>query len=140
MELLEENNRLRTELETNKQHLLLVQNGGSDAQLLTKILKEMTAMALGKPAEQQAQVTIFTASPEDLPMMGAGAGSGTAAAATMGQASGSEVKSKCAEFAMELEGMPKLPGAVVVETAGARPAAPPGAPLPETIVPCLYSN
>ena len=83
---------------------------------------------------------IFTASPEDLPMMGAGAGSGTAAAATMGQASGSEVKSKCAEFAMELEGMPKLPGAVVVETAGARPAAPPGAPLPETIVPCLYSN
>jgi len=128
MELLEENNRLRTELETNKQHLLLVQNGGNDAQLLTKILKEMTEMAMGKAQEPQAQVTLFSPTTKET---------------VTDEPPKEGVKSKCAEFAMELENMPRLPGTVVVETIGIPPQATATgatAALPESIVPCLYSN
>jgi len=49
MELLQENNRLRTDLENSRQQLMLVQNGGGDAHLLTKILKEMTLFSMGRP-------------------------------------------------------------------------------------------
>lgn len=124
MELLEENNRLRSELETNKQHLLLVQNGGNDAQLLSKILKEMTEMAMGRTPETRAHVTIFSATDAS-----------SLSQLVSEEPKRGEVKSKCAEFAVELESMPKLPGNVMVETVGV-----PASSLPQTIVPCIYSN
>lgn len=129
MELLEENNRLRSELETNKQHLLLVQNGGNDAQLLSKILKEMTEMAMGRTPETRAHVTIFSATDAREPDVS------SLSQLVSEEPKRGEVKSKCAEFAVELENMPKLPGNVMVETVGV-----PASSLPQTIVPCIYSN
>ena len=47
MELVEENNRLRSELEAAKQNLMLSQTSGNDAELIKRVLEEMTQLTLG---------------------------------------------------------------------------------------------
>lgn len=93
MELVEENNKLRIELESARQQALLMQNGDT-------------------------AITIVTAT-------------------TMDSTKQPEVKNKCVEFALDIDSrLPRLPGPVASQTTTGNTAS----PLPEEIVPCLYSQ
>lgn len=143
MELVEENNRMRTELESTKQSLLMLQNGSSDPKEMAKILREMTSLSMeahgGSGGKQQegVQITLYQEGDDKELLPGA--------AASAAGASAANVKNKCAEFAMELESFPQLPGTITVETAGTveggGKAADAGKQaLPDSIVPCIYST
>jgi hypothetical protein len=49
LELVQENNKLRSDLELSKQQLMFMETGGNDPVLLDKVLKGMTATMMGIP-------------------------------------------------------------------------------------------
>jgi hypothetical protein len=141
LELLEENNKLRTELESTKQQLLTLQAVGMRSgaapptsaerdEFLESILRQMTAMTMQMPqkmlimpaAASAASATSVTPLPATTTVQIAPVASGE-----------SDPKSRAAEFLKELQGIPSLPYAgatdVAVETLKS------DAPMP-----CIYSQ
>jgi hypothetical protein len=108
MELVEEVGRLRKELESAKQQLLILQNTSHNPGIIMHVLDEMTRLSVGQPAD-----SVFMAALT-------GGGSSEAGGHTSINPEGAAHRG--AEFAAEIARMPPLPGAPIVQTVKEMPS------------------
>ena len=136
-ELLEENNRLRTELEHARQNLILVQSAANDPRMMGKMLEEMTRVVVGAtrraaltgPGALGTTTAVFAEGEE------AEEGEKEEAQSADDAATPVQVRDAGAEFAAELAAFPKLPGAAAF--AAPRVETAPSEPAPAT---CVFST